>query len=188
MDDGGGRGKAEEGGGGLDLDLGPRWMSERVAGNPRQEECAPTGFHTHLSMPPLGLERAKLVGPTTEMDWNPDTRPPSGTVWTPTRGAHPTAPDADRGDRGLEADLDLGPPPAQDPEPPPTPEQDEQAPETPHEGGEEAAQTRSPEPPSLPRRPRNHQSNAAEKRAPAGDARRTGKGRATGGPCRPAQT
>jgi hypothetical protein len=49
------RGGEEEDGEGLDLDLGPRWMSEMVAGNPSEEECAPTGFETHLSMPPLGL-------------------------------------------------------------------------------------------------------------------------------------
>jgi hypothetical protein len=32
------RGGEEEDGGGLDLDLGPCWMSEMVAGNPREEE------------------------------------------------------------------------------------------------------------------------------------------------------
>jgi hypothetical protein len=38
MDDGGGGGGAEEGRGDeLDLDLGPRWMSEMEAGNPREE-------------------------------------------------------------------------------------------------------------------------------------------------------
>jgi hypothetical protein len=55
MNDGDGRGVEEEDVEGLDLDLGPRWMSEMVAGNPSEEESAPTGFETHLSMPPLGL-------------------------------------------------------------------------------------------------------------------------------------